>query len=36
MIVSDLTIQTQGLIDFFKNLGKKGISTSKKDGKKTF
>ena len=34
MIVSDNVIQTEGLRDFFKNLGKKGLFVSKKDGKK--
>ena len=36
MIVSDNTIQAEGLGDFFKNLGKKGPNLSKKDGKKTY
>ena len=30
MIVSDNTIQAEGLIDFFKNLGKEGLNVSKK------
>ena len=30
MIVSDNTIQAEGLGDFFKNLGKKGLNVSKK------
>ena len=30
MIVSDITIQAEGLSDFFKNLGKKGLNVSKK------
>ena len=34
MIVSDNTIQAEGLGDFFKNLGKKRIKCIKKDGKK--
>ena len=34
MIVSDNVIQAEGLGDFFKNLGKKGLNVSKKDGKK--
>ena len=33
MIVSDNTIQAQGLADFFKNLGKKGPNVSKKMAK---
>ena len=33
MIVSDNTIQAVGLGDFFKNLGKKGLSVSKKMAK---
>ena len=32
-IVSDNTIQTEGLGDFFKNLGKKGLNISKKMAK---
>ena len=34
MIVSDNVIQAEGLGDFFKNLGKKGLNVSKKDGTK--
>ena len=34
MIVYDNVIQAEGLGDFFKNLGKKGLNVSKKDGKK--
>ena len=34
MIVSDNTIQAEGLGDFFRNLGRKGLIISKKDGKK--
>ena len=30
MIVSDNTIKAEGLGDFFKNLGKKGLNVSKK------
>ena len=30
MTVSDITIQAEGLGDFFKNLGKKGLNVSKK------
>ena len=30
MIVSDNVIQAEGLSDFFKNLGKKGLNVSKK------
>ena len=30
MIVSDKTFQAEGLADFFKNLGKKGLNVSKK------
>ena len=30
MIVSDNTMQAEGLGDFFKNLGKKGVNVSKK------
>ena len=33
MIVSDNVIQAEGLGDFFKNLGKKGINASKKMAK---
>ena len=33
MIVSDKTIQAEGLGDFFKNLGKKGLNVSKKMAK---
>ena len=33
MIVSDNTIQAEGLGDFFKNLGKKGLNVSKKKAK---
>ena len=33
MIVSDNTIQAEGLGDFFKKLGKKGLNTSKKMAK---
>ena len=33
MIVSDNTIQAEGLGDFFKNLGKKGLNVSKKMAK---
>ena len=33
MIVSDNTIQAEGLGDFFKNLGKKGLNVSKKIAK---
>ena len=33
MIVSDNVIQAEGLGDFFKNLGKKGINVSKKMAK---
>ena len=33
MIVSDNTVQTEGLGDFFKNLGKKGLNVSKKMAK---
>ena len=33
MIVSDNTIQAEGLEDFFKNLGKKGLNVSKKMAK---
>ena len=33
MIVSDNVIQAEGLGDFFKNLGKKGINVSKKIAK---
>ena len=36
MTVSDDTIKAKGLGDFFKNLGKKGLNVSKKDGKKRF
>ena len=34
MIVSDNIIQAEGLVDFFKKLGKKRIECVKKDGKK--
>ena len=34
MIVSDNVIQAEGLGDFFKNLGKKGLNVSKKMAKK--
>ena len=34
MIVSDNTIQAEGLGDFFKNLGKKRTQCIKKDGEK--
>ena len=33
MTVSDKTIKTEGLGDFFKNLGKKGLNVSKKMAK---
>ena len=33
MIVSDNVIQAEGLSDFFKNLGKKGLNVSKKMAK---
>ena len=33
MTVSDNTIQIEGLGDFFKNLGKKGLNVSKKMAK---
>ena len=33
MIVSDNVIQAEGLGDFFKNLGKKGLNASKKMAK---
>ena len=33
MIVSDNTMQAEGLGDFFKNLGKKGLNVSKKMAK---
>ena len=33
MIVSDNTIQSEGLGDFFKNLGKKRLNVSKKMAK---
>ena len=33
MIVSDIVIQAEGLSDFFKNLGKKGLNASKKMAK---
>ena len=33
MIVSDNVIQAEGLGDFFKNLGKKGLNVSKKVAK---
>ena len=33
MIVSDNTIQAEGISDFFKNLGKKGFNVSKKMAK---
>ena len=33
MIVSDNTIEPEGLRDFFKNLGKKGLNVSKKMAK---
>ena len=33
MIVGDNTIQAEGLGDFFKNLGKKGLNVSKKTAK---
>ena len=33
MIVSDNVIQAEGLCDFFKNLGKKGLNVSKKMAK---
>ena len=33
MIVSDNTIKSEGLGDFFKTLGKKGLSVSKKMAK---
>ena len=33
MIVSDNTIKAEGLGDFFKNLGKKGLNVSKKMAK---
>ena len=33
MTVSDNTIVAEGLVDFFKNLGKKGLNTSKKMAK---
>ena len=33
MIVSDKTIQAEGLGDFFKNIGKKGLNVSKKMAK---
>ena len=36
MIVSDNVIQAEGLGDFFKNLGKKGLNVSKKMAKKRF
>ena len=33
MIVSDIMIQAEGLGDFFKNLGKKGLNVSKRMAK---
>ena len=33
MVVSDNTIEAEGLGDFFKNLGKKGLNVSKKMAK---
>ena len=36
MIVSDNIIQAEGLGDFFKNLGKKGLNVSKKMAKNVF
>ena len=33
LVVSDNTIQAEGLGDFFKNLGKKGLNVSKKMAK---
>ena len=33
MIVSDNVIQAEGLADFFKNLGKKGLNVSRKMAK---
>ena len=33
MIVSDNTIKAEGLGDFFRNLGKKGLNVSKKKAK---
>ena len=33
MIVSDNTIKAEGLSDFFKNLGRKGLNVSKKMAK---
>ena len=33
MTVSDNTIKSEGLVDFFKNLGKKGLNVSKKIAK---
>ena len=35
MTVSDNTIKPEGLGDFFKNLGKKGLNVSKKMAKKS-
>ena len=34
MMVSDNVIQAEGLVNFFKNLGKKGLNVSKKWPKK--
>ena len=34
MTISDNTIKAEGLINFFKNLGKKRIKCIKKDGRK--
>ena len=36
MIVSDNVIQVEGLGDFFKNIGKKGLNVSKKMAKNVF
>ena len=36
MTVSDNTMQEEGLDDFFKNLGKKGLNVSKKMAKNVF
>ena len=34
MVVSDNVIRAEGLGDLFKNLGKKGLNVSKKNGEK--
>ena len=33
MILSNITIEVEGLVDFYKNLGKEGVNISKKMAK---